>query len=328
MPGPGEETGLSEDQANDRDMAALDIPDEGNEPSDDYQREAPRREPEDDPEAYLRPDDAEERPSRAERRRERVYRSEAERTRDSDRIAALEAELRSIRQPPPPAVDVNQALADLGTSTRQRLSALQQQELDLQRYAARAVDANGQSTLTQQEVDGLLQRKLDIEFERGQVNLEHHTRARELSAPRQPAPEMQHLHNVYADVARDPLGAASAQTYYLKQLRAGRQDSLALAEEAYQAARADMRGERFVPAGRRREAPAPSAQSRARFTGTGTGGATGSGQGRGVTTISKEEDQLAQVAYKHVKDPAERRRLYVKNVKQPSEREEAQRRRT
>jgi hypothetical protein len=321
---------LTEDDANDRDMAALGGDDDGpDEPEakdegDGYQREdrAERERPErdePDPEAYL---DQEERAPRRERRNGRYDELAAERDRERARAAALEVQLLAMQRPQQQAPQVT--VADIEQETRAHLKHWQDAQLKLQMYA----QARG-NELTEAERESLLQQQLDIDFQRGQVHQRHYARVHALSAPRQVDPVVAVLHAEYNDVAGDQLGAVIAQGHYLKALRQGKPDGIALMREAYEAARAEMQGKspRSGPQvqQRRGAAPKPDAASRARFTGTSTGGGQG-GQGRTVETISKEENELAQLAFKHEKDPAKRRVLYVQKVKRPAEAEERRRR--
>jgi hypothetical protein len=319
---------LTEEEANARDMAALGGDDDdqeesdGTEESDDYQRsETRQRDPEPepetpDPEAYLDQDRA----PRRERRNSRYDELVAERDRERARAAALEVQLMSTQRPqapPPPSAD------DIAAETRAELAHWQKEQMKLQMYA----QTRG-AELTDAEREELLRQQLEIDFQKGQVNQRHYARVQALSAPRQVDPAVAVLQAEYIDVASDQLGVVAAQRYYLQARRQGKPDTIALMRESYEAARAELQGKPFKPRGpvvEQRRVPRPDAASRARFTGTSTGGGPG-GQGRVVETISKEENELAQLAYKHIKDPAARRVAYVKNVKRPAEAEDRRRR--
>jgi hypothetical protein len=282
-----------------RGLAEQSAPEEPEEDEEEPDAEEP------DAEEYLREPD--ERQPRRQRRNARF--DDLQRERDAEREARirLEAQLAAMQQPRQP----QQSVQDFEAQVMDEAKRLQNDRLGLQRYA----QARGEQ-LTQAEVDDLMNRELQIQFRQQELAVMLANQRQRASAP-QVDPGLAYLQSKYADVAGNRLGVVLAERHYLMARQKGRPDGLDLAEESYQAARAEMRGEKLPKQGER---PRPTVESRARYTGTSATG-TGSGSARApqTVTLTKEEADMAKAAFSYEKDPKKRLQRYVTEVKRPAE---------
>ncbi len=302
---------LNEDPADKRDLEELESALEDAEGDESEERPEPRQarreepEEEEDPEAYL--EEEERRPPRRERRNARFDDLQRERDAERDQRIRLEAQLAQLQRPAQgPATDpVAEAISEMGE--------LQKIEMRLATFASQRGEQ-----LTEEERADLLDQKLRIDMRKAELG------ARVYQARNQPAqvdPGLAYLKARYSDVTNDRLGVAEATRYYERELRKGRPDTLDLVEEAYQAARAELRGE--PPPRRQNARPRPSDESRSRYSSTPSRGAsTAAAPSATSVTISKEEAALAKELYKYEKDPQKRLQKYVVDVKRPAEAEE------
>jgi hypothetical protein len=316
---------LTEEQADKRDLEELDDALDGADGDDDEPAERPepqrasREAPDDDgedPEAYLV--EEERRPPRRERKNNRYDDLQRERDAERDQRIRLEAQLASLQRP---AQQQGPSIEEFEAQARAEARELQKVELKLTQFA----QARGEN-LTQAEIDDILEQRLNIDIAKQKLGARLARAHEQASAPPAVDPGLAYLKARYNDVVNDPLGVAEAQRHYLLEVRKGRADGLDLVEEAYQAARAALRGE---PAPKRPGArPRPTEESRARYAGQSSRGASSASPSNARTvTISREEAALAKELYKYEKDPQKRLQKYVTEVKRPSDAADAAERR-
>lgn len=299
-------------------------PPEEREPEPDIEVEdvrAPREEPDDDEPGNTRDADPadEPRPQRDERRTNRF--TEAQRNAEEWRARALAAEAQAIamRQPVAPQRSREELEEEARELYRQDIGALQQARMDLQQV----VKANRDNWTP--EIDRRVMSEdanLRILEADAQERYTRRTRAAGRPPPAAPVnPAIQVVVGRYQDVTKDALGMRYADTYYMEKKR-GRKpgdpplDEVELVEESFKFGRAKLRGETFSPA--TRERPRPTKNQQAKYTGTGSSSGTTPADSSGKKTLTTEENKLAQKMYSHIQGedaPAERRRMYYKNVK-------------
>ncbi len=272
----------------------------------------PAEEPGDDDESGGALREEEPRQPREERRTNRY--AEAQRALEEERARrmALEAHIAMTRQAPPvPQRSREELQAEAEDIYRRDLGAVQQARMDLQQV----VRAN-KDTYTDEVHARVMAEDANLRILEANAQRRYMSRLDQAERPPQappPNPAVQVVVGRYQDVVKDALGMRYADTYYMEQKRKGTKlDEVELVEESMKFGRAKLRGETFSPA--TRERPKPTKNQQAKYTGTGSNSSAGAPAPSGKLTITKEQDKLAQKLYAHIPEPADRRRLYHKNV--------------
>jgi len=272
----------------------------------------PAEEPGDDGEPGDEPRVEEPRQPREERRTNRY--AEAQRAFEEERARrmALEAQLAATRQPPTPQRSVQELEEEARELYRRDIQAVQQARMDLQQVV-RANKDNYTPEVEQRVMNEDANLRI-LEADAQERYLERRRAANRPPPGPAPNPAIQVVMGRYQDVVKDPLGLRYADTYYMEKKREGKpHDEVELVEESMRFGRAKLRGEAFSPA--TRERPKPTKEQKAKYTGTGSNGAAAPPSPNGRMTITVEENKVAQKLYAHIPEPAERRRMYYKNVK-------------
>lgn len=249
---------------------------------------------------------------RGERRSNRYAEAQREAEEWRARAMALEAQAAATRQPPTPQRSREELVEEARELYRRDLGAVQQARMDLQQV----VRAN-KDNFTPEVERRVMDEDANLRILEADAQERYLERVRQANRPPQappPNPAIQVVVGRYQDVVRDPLGMRYADIYYMEQKRKGTKlDEVDLVEESMKFGRAKLRGETFSPA--TREGPKPTKNQQARYTGTGSNSSAGAPRPGAGKSITAEENKLAQKLYAHIPDPAERRRLYHKNVK-------------
>lgn len=283
------------------------------EPEPDIEVEEERLE-RDEPEEQEEDEEREEvREPRQERRTNRYAEAQRQYEEERARRMALEAQIAATRQPAAPQRSQEELRTEAQNQYRADLEAVQRARMDLQQV----VQANREN-FTEDVRQRVMTEDTNLRLYEAEAQRRYMARMDQIERPPPappPNPAAQVVVARYQEVVNDPLGFRYADTYYLEQKRKDpNRDNLELLEESLKYGRSKMRGEAFSPATRERSRP--TAQQKAKYVGTGGNGAVGGPPDPSVRqTISKDEDRLAQKLYAHIQDPAERRRMFYKNVK-------------
>jgi hypothetical protein len=253
------------------------------------------------------------RPPRAERRQNRYAETQRALEEERARRMALEAQLLTQRMPQQsaPQKSADELRAEAEAAYRQDLAAVQRARMDLQEV----VRAHGDN-FTDEVRQRVLAEDTNLRIFEANAQRRYAARMDQIErpppAPQNPLFEMMRVR--YRDVDQSQLGRQYFMTNVMEQRhRNPNRPEDEVLEEAFQKARAQLKGEAWSPA--TRERAKPTASSKAKFTGAGAGSASNGPPQTQRYTITKDEDRMAQKLYAHIPEPAERRRMYVKNVK-------------